>query len=407
MWASIIAIAQQSKFDPPIGYIHISATNYHPANVYGGSENEWVTFGSGRMIMGADPQLPVTGGSEYITEAQLPAHDHEVPAHDHSYSDVRPIYHSDRNAITGNQFSAYYVGTLSSTTGSSGPFTTSGSGSGQAYYPRYIRTYMWMKTLYSGSIIYSAEGDAMGTFADVLGSLYPVGAQIYRTSAISAHPSDATKVQPFPTEAPLQQWQLVDNGSNTVVLEELLQSGETTSFCGRATLSPATAIQKLPGGASGGSRVFTVLTGSEITNFTPVLGTKKVKYSFQFHHAHDDADGLANYLIEFKIDSGSWTTILDTSVSAFASSYYNAITEMAWVITLDDIDDGSSGRTTAVRPVIGIRVLGCEYSYDHETQVHNSKYHGAAGPGDYFRPPLLEVKCIGQETQALTYERTA
>ena len=117
-----------------------------------------------------------------------------------------------------------------------------------------------------------------------------------------------------------------------------------------------------------------------------------------------DINGLANYQIELKIDSGSWTTVPDTSVSAFAHDYYNAITEIAWVITLDDIDDVSSGRTTAVRPVIGIRVKGKEFDSNHEAQVHNSKYHGAVD-ANHFRPPLLEVKCLGP-VSILKYKRT-
>ena len=239
----------------------------------------------------------------------------------------------------------------------------------------------------------------------VLDAIYPVGAVIDRATAITDTHLNG-KYKAF-LAAPNQEWSLIDNGTNTVVLENLLQSGETTSFCGRATLTPATAAQTLPGGASGGVHEFTVITGSEITNFTPVLGTKKVKYSFQFHHAMHDINGLANYQIELKIDSGSWTTVPDTSVSAFAHDYYNAITEIAWVITLDDIDDVSSGRTTAVRPVIGIRVKGKEFDSNHEAQVHNSKYHGAVD-ANHFRPPLLEVKCIGPESQAtLMYERTA
>jgi hypothetical protein len=205
--------------------------------------------------------------------------------------------------------------------------------------------------------------------------------------------------------APNQEWELLNNGTNTVVLENLLQSGETTSFCGRATLTPATAAQPLPGGASGGVHDFAVLTGSEITNFTPVLGTKKVKYSFQFHHAHHDTNGLANYQLELKIDSGAWTTIPDTSLSPYSTDHYNDIVEMAWVITLDDIDDVSSGRTTAVRPVLGIRVKGKELDGSHEAQVHNSKYHGAAVNQNHFRPPLLEVKCLGPEAN-LKYKRT-
>lgn len=170
MWASIIAIAQQSKFDPPVGYIYISVTNYHPANVYGGSEDEWVTFGSGRMIMGADSQLPMTGGSEYITEAQL-------PAHDHSYSNGYQTTYGAHGAPSGSSYSSY--GTLQQT------LTTGSSGSGQAYYPKYIQTYMWEKVFRSSVIIYDAFGNAMGTIADLLDITYPLGSVVSRTSPVT------------------------------------------------------------------------------------------------------------------------------------------------------------------------------------------------------------------------------
>ena len=254
----------------------------------------------------------------------------------------------------------------------------------------------------TGDLNVVVGGDLIVGGTSLVNAIYPVGTVIDRATAITDTHLNG-KYKAF-LAAPNQEWELVDNGSNTVVLENLLQSGETNSFCGRATLTPATAAQALSGGASGGAHIFTVLTGSEITNFTPVLGTKKVKYSFQFHHAMHDIDGLANYQLEVKIDSGSWTTVPDTSVSAFASNYYNAITEMAWVITLDDIDDVSSGRTTAVRPVLGIRVIGREFSSTHEAQVHNSKYHNAVD-SNHFRPPLLEVKCLGPKAN-LEYKRT-
>jgi len=143
---------QQSKFEPPIGYIHISATNYHPANVYGGSEDEWVTFGSGRMIMGSDPQLPMTGGSEYITEAQLPNHHSTTFRYIQTSSGTQSVVH-DHVA-------------------------------GAAYYPKYIQTYMWTKVVTSTTIIYSA-GNAMGTVADLLDVSFPIGSVVARNSQVT------------------------------------------------------------------------------------------------------------------------------------------------------------------------------------------------------------------------------
>jgi hypothetical protein len=194
--------------------------------------------------------------------------------------------------------------------------------------------------------------------------------------------------------APNQEWELVPSSTNTIVLENLLQSGQTTSFCGRATLTPALGEQAL-------TTTFVVITGSEITNFTPVLGTKKVRYHFQFHHAHSDDAGLGMYQLEFKVDFNNWVEINDANISVYGVKV-NDIIDLSWVITLDDVDDSSAGSTTAVRPVLGIRVVGREYSSAHQARVHQSKYY--AGTPD-FRPPLLNVQCIGP-SQVLKYERT-
>jgi hypothetical protein len=235
----------------------------------------------------------------------------------------------------------------------------------------------------------------------VIDATYPVGTILDRATAITDTHLNG-KYKAF-LAAPNQEWELVPSSTDTIVLENLLQSGETTSFCGRATLTPATDIQQLTN-----SGAYTVITGSEITNFTPVLGTKKIKYSFQFHQAHKDVSGLGNFNLEFKIDSNNWVEVTNANISAFADNHFNDILEISWVITLDDIDDSSDGRTTAVRPVLGLRVTGREWSSAHEAQVHKSKYYrnSSGTPSEIFRPPLLEVNCIGP-SQVLKYERTA
>jgi len=351
--------------------------------------------------MGADAQLPMTGGSEYITESQLPSHSHPYYG----------PYFAQTNRLTGGPTFMTYMGrqlnASDAITNGSPDQATEVIGSGQAYYPKYIQTYMWTKVLYYDSIIYSASGDAMGTFADVLGSLYPVGAQIYRTSAISAHPSDATKVQPFPTEAPLQQWQLVDNGSNIVPLEYLSQDCTSTSFCGRADMTPATARQDL-------TTAFLPITGSIVENFTPVLGTKKIKYAFQFMYRDKDANPMAGFRIEVKEGNGSFTEVTESHISFYdglANINPLFMTEISWTFVLDDVDDSTVGSFAAERPVLGFRVTGREVASHVEAAVHeNARYitdTSGSSSSPRFRTPTLEIVSMGPETQAITYQRTA
>jgi hypothetical protein len=243
----------------------------------------------------------------------------------------------------------------------------------------------------SGNATVTGDLNVSGALG-ILDAIYPVGTIIDRATAITDTHLNG-KYKAF-LAAPNQEWELVPSSTNTIVLENLLQSGQTTSFCGRATLTPALGEQAL-------TTTFVVITGSEITNFTPVLGTKKVRYHFQFHHAHSDDAGLGMYQLEFKVDFNNWVEINDANISVYGVKV-NDIIDLSWVITLDDVDDSSAGSTTAVRPVLGIRVVGREYSSAHQARVHQSKYY--AGTPD-FRPPLLNVQCIGP-SQVLKYERT-
>ncbi len=129
--------------------------------------------------MGSDPQLPMTGGSEYITEAQLPAHSHPYYG----------PYFAQTNRLTGGPTFMTYMGrqlnSSDAITNGVPDQATEVVGSGQAYYPRYIQTYMWTKILTSTTIIYSAAGDAMGTVADLLDVSYPIGSVVARSSQVT------------------------------------------------------------------------------------------------------------------------------------------------------------------------------------------------------------------------------
>jgi hypothetical protein len=235
----------------------------------------------------------------------------------------------------------------------------------------------------------------------LVNAIYPVGTVIDRATAITdTHPNG--KYKAF-LAAPDQEWELVSDGQDVVPLEYLTQLGETTSFCGRATLTPATSVQSL-------TTAFLPITGTEITGFTPVLGSTKILYNSVIHLSRDNANGITNFRVQVK-EGIDWITIPKSSVSYADEgvSHPNDKIEVFYVIYLGDtINDLSQGRTTTVRPTLGIRVIGREH-IGYEMQVHQSYYHfiaddNSASTGQ-FVPPRTDVISLGPEAN-LKYKRT-
>ena len=243
-------------------------------------------------------------------------------------------------------------------------------------------------------------GDLIVGGTSLVNAIYPVGTIIDRATAITdTHPNG--KYKAF-LAAPNQEWELVDNGSNTV-LEYLTQDGTTTSFCGRATLIPATAAQAL-------STTLTPVTGTTISDFVPVLGTTKLKISCQIMCSYADAEALGHFRWQVK-EGTSWVDVTKSSVSVFAQSFPVLPVDISMVFHLSDtVNDLSNGRTTSVRPTLNFRILGRDYSNSHDMDIHLTDYHftvdGAVTHISVFRPPILDVISYGSETQPIKYERT-
>jgi hypothetical protein len=235
----------------------------------------------------------------------------------------------------------------------------------------------------------------------ILDAIYPVGTVIDRATAITDTHLNG-KYKAF-LAAPDQEWELVSDGQDVVPLEYLTQLGETTSFCGRATLTPATGPQPL-------TTSFLPITGTEITGFTPVLGSTKILYNSVIHLSRDNANGIANFRVQVK-EGIDWITIPKSSVTYADEgvSHPNDKIEVFYVIYLGDtINDLSQGRTTTVRPTLGIRVVGREH-IGYEMIVHQSYYHfiadGSSTSTAQFVPPRTDVISLGPEAN-LKYKRS-
>jgi hypothetical protein len=236
----------------------------------------------------------------------------------------------------------------------------------------------------------------------ILDAIYPVGAVIDRATAITDTHLNG-KYKAF-LAAPNQEWELVSDGQDVVPLEYLTQLGETTSYCGRATLTPATGGQNL-------STSFLPITGTEITNFVPVVGTTKILYKTNIQVAHQDHNGLFNLRIEVKEGTGSWTLIPKTSVSYFnGASYPNDRIKVSTIVYVGDTTtDLSEGRTSTARPTLSFRVVGRDYDSSYDVRVHQSSYHfdgdGSTVATPQFVPPHVDVVSVGTEAN-LKYKRT-
>ena len=253
----------------------------------------------------------------------------------------------------------------------------------------------------SGNATVTGDLNVSGALG-ILDAIYPVGSIIDRATAITDTHLNG-KYKAF-LAAPNQEWELVDNGSNTL-LEYLTQDGTTTSFCGRATLVPATGAQSL-------SSSLQPVTGTTITDFVPVLGTTKLKISCQIMCSYADVDALWHFRWQVKEGSGSWIDVTKSSVAVYSERLPVLPVDISMVFHLSDtVNDLSNGQTTSVRPTLNFRLLGRDYSDNHDGDVHLADYHftvdDQATHISVFRPPILDVISFGSETQAITYERTA
>jgi len=245
-------------------------------------------------------------------------------------------------------------------------------------------------------------GDLIVGGTSLVNAIYPVGTVIDRATAITdTHPNG--KYKAF-LAAPEQEWELVSDGQDVVPLEYLTQLARTTSFCGRATLTPATAIQDL-------TESFADLTGTEVSGFVPVIGTKKIKYHVNFA----TRGVLSEFRVQFKEGSGNWREIKNISTSFYSGAGANGNStgsfDISCILTLNDIDDADNGLLTSERPTLSMKVIGREYdqSSNYYMSVHANPYYfttdGSVTNQDILRLPVVDIVSLGPEAN-LKYKRT-
>ena len=159
---------------------------------------------------------------------------------------------------------------------------------------------------------------------------------------------------------------------------------------------------------------YQVIEGTEVTGFTPVLGTTKLLYKVSIAFDFAGSNPLANFIIEVKEEGlGSWTEILKSTETIYGDHVCSPFECSAVLHLGDNSNDLSNGRTSTSRPTLSFRVRAREYQ-------NNSTYNASVNNVDYVFdgddsilhvdrpvPPRVDIISLGPETQPLTYERTA
>ena len=237
-------------------------------------------------------------------------------------------------------------------------------------------------------------GDLIVGGTSLVNAIYPVGTVIDRATAITdTHPNG--KYKAF-LAAPNQEWQLVDNGHNKV-LEDLSSPCNTTSLYGRATIDSVTAVQTL-------SQTEQDVTGSVVSGYTPVTGTDRVRYSFDFLAADDgNADPIWTHSIFFRINGGSWIEV----VSSRNQGHTMRVSKypVTWTFVLGaSTADHDDGVLTETNPTLDFKIVAEEYGSTYQVKLHQTKQWQQSG-ADQFSMPTISITAIG--TKSLEYKRTA
>ena len=149
----------------PVGSIYVSNQNTNPGTIFGGT---WVSFGTGRTIVGVDTSqsefntIEKTGGEKThtLSVSEMPTHNHTVngiAAGTANSSPARLRLQNDGNLVLyGSNGSALWnSGTNASsqpknyrqvTIGEDGTSSSSGSGGSHNNLQPYITVYMWKRT---------------------------------------------------------------------------------------------------------------------------------------------------------------------------------------------------------------------------------------------------------------------
>lgn len=185
---------------------------------------------------------------------------------------------------------------------------------------------------------------------------------------------------------PASSGTLAIGDSTGSVIEELHSLCNGTDLRGRATITNVTGVQNL-------TTTYAVATGSEVTNYTPPVGTTMVIYEWNFYIGYVENGGISHYRFYYSTDGSTYIEAESFRRNHF--SYYAGSNPIFRVPIILGASTGVANDAilTDVRPTLYLKWEVREYGSGNEQKLHTTTYWDGASVSVLSKPQVM-IKAI-------------
>lgn len=185
---------------------------------------------------------------------------------------------------------------------------------------------------------------------------------------------------------PASSGTLAIGDSTGSVIEELHSLCNGTDLRGRATITSVTGVQDL-------TTTYAVATGSEVTNYTPPVGTTMVVYEWNFYLSHVDIGGISHWRFYYSTDGNTYI-----EAESFRRTYFSYYAGSNPIFRVPIILGASTGVAndailTDVRPTLYLKWEVREYGSGNEQKLHTTIYFDGSSSAILSKPQVM-IKAI-------------
>jgi hypothetical protein len=177
------------------------------------------------------------------------------------------------------------------------------------------------------------------------------------------------------------------------IIETLFDTCSSTSLYGRATMQSVTGKQTT-------TTIFTDVTGSVITGYTPPDGAKTIVYEYNVFQGRDDPRPIIFWGLFCTTDGTNWVEVTKARTIIETENYLQTKLSFKWPFKIGaSSNDASLGTFTANRPTLGFKWQFRSYNSTYDAEIHTTKHwegetSGTVVTADQFSIPSVSITAI-------------